>query len=115
MPYLYGLARLLVFPSYSESFGLPIVEAMACGCPVITSTGGACPEVAGTAALIVDPSDLPGLIEAIKSILTDAELSRYLSESGIKRAKEFSWTKSAEKVVSMFQESVGPIPAIIRP
>ncbi len=98
MPLLYSLAKCLVFPSFSESFGLPIVEAMACGCPVVTSTGGACPEVAGDAALVVEPTDVEGLTSAITRILKDPELSRSLTAKGLKRASDFSWARSAEKV-----------------
>lgn len=104
MPYLYSMAKMLVFPSYSESFGLPIVESMACGCPVITSTTTCCPEIAGDAGLLVDPTDFKGLSQAMDSILSKPELSQELSEKGFKRAKEFSWEKSAEKLIRIFQE-----------
>jgi glycosyltransferase involved in cell wall biosynthesis len=65
MPAVYSMARALVFPSRYESFGLPIVEGMACGCLVVTSTKGACPEVAGDAALLVEPDDVEGLASAM--------------------------------------------------
>ena len=104
MPYLYSLAKLLAFPSFSESFGIPLAEAMACGCPVVTSTGGSCPEVVGDAAIVVEPTDVQGLSTAMDRILTDADLSRQLSEKGLERAKEFSWTLSAEKTVRICKE-----------
>ena len=104
MPHIYSLAKILIFPSYSESFGLPLVEAMACGCPVITSTSGACPEIVGDAAIVVDPTDVEGLTTAIRSLLTDSELCLKLSEKGLKRAGDFSWTRSAEKVIRIFKE-----------
>ena len=107
MPYLYSLARLLVFPSYSESFGIPLAEAMACGCPVVTSTGGSCPEVAGDAGIVVEPTDVQGLSKAIHSIVSDPQLSRRLSEKGLKRASEFSWTQSAEKIIRICKELLG--------
>ncbi len=104
MPYLYSLAKMLAFPSYSESFGLPILEGMACGCPVITSNKASCPEIAGDAALIVEPTDFKGLAEAMDSILGNSKLRQELLEKGFKRAKEFSWERSAEKLIRIFQE-----------
>jgi glycosyltransferase involved in cell wall biosynthesis len=106
MPYIYSLAKLLMMPSYSESFGLPLVEAMACGCPVITSTTSCCPEIVGDAGIVVDPTDVKGLTFAISSILTDQELSQRLTEKGIKKASEYSWTNSAKKVIRIFNELI---------
>jgi glycosyltransferase involved in cell wall biosynthesis len=106
MPYLYSLARALLFPSYSESFGLPLVEAMACGCPVITSTGGACPEIVGDAALVIDPTDVGGLTESLRRVLVDADLRRVLVENGLRRAAAFSWRGSAERMIEIFEEVV---------
>lgn len=106
MPYVYSLAKLLIFPSYSESFGLPLVEAMACGCPIVTSTGGSCPEIVNDAAIVVEPTDTIGLSTAMRNLLTNPELCRKLSEKGLQRASEFSWNKSAEKVIRIFKEII---------
>jgi len=106
MPHLYSLAQALVFPSFSESFGIPLVEAMACGCPVVTSTGGSCPEIVGDAALVVDPSDVEELSRSITTLLSDRQTRQNLSEKGFTRAREFSWTQSAKKVIGIFREIV---------
>jgi glycosyltransferase involved in cell wall biosynthesis len=100
MPALYGLARALVFPSRYESFGIPIVEAMACGCPVITSSTSACPEVAGGAAILVDPDDVEGLASAMYRVSLDDPLVRDLQQRGLRRAADFSWTASARTLLS---------------
>ncbi|HEY7613925.1 MAG TPA: glycosyltransferase family 1 protein [Gemmatimonadales bacterium] len=99
MPALYSMARALVFPSRYESFGIPIVEAMACGCPVITATTSACPEVAGDAALLVDPDDVEGLATAMYRVSVDDVLADDLRRRGLRRAAGFSWSESARTLL----------------
>ena len=95
MPAVYSMAGALLFPSYYESFGLPLVEAMACGCPVITSDAPACPEVVGGAALIVDPDDVEALADAMLRLVREPALRDDLRERGLGRAAQFSWARSA--------------------
>jgi glycosyltransferase involved in cell wall biosynthesis len=100
MPALYSMARALVFPSRYESFGIPIVEAMACGCPVITATTSACPEVAGDAAILVDPDDVDGLADAMYRVSLDDALAEGLRQRGLRRSAGFSWTASARTLLA---------------
>lgn len=95
-----------VFPSLYENFGMPIIEAMACGCPVITSNVTACPEVAGDAALLVDPRSVDSIREAMARLSADDVLRQDLREKGLARAAQFTWGKSAQEHLDMFQQVV---------
>lgn len=98
LPSLYKGARGLLFPSLYEGFGLPVLEAMACGTPVITSLCTSLPEVAGDAAILVDPMQTPELQDAIERLEQDASLRHELVAKGFDRAKLFTWEKTAQKV-----------------
>ncbi len=103
MPRLLSAASALVFPSLYEGFGLPIVEAFACGCPVITSNVSSMPEVAGDAAVLVDPKDVEGISAAIDNVLGDSALAKTLSLKGLERAKGFSWENTALETLKVFE------------
>jgi glycosyltransferase involved in cell wall biosynthesis len=104
---LYQQARLFVFPSRYEGFGLPVLEAMACGCPVITSNASSLPEVAGDAAIQVDPLDVDNLASAIVKVLEDDELRSGLSARGLHRARQFSWDRTARETIAVYKRVVG--------
>jgi alpha-1,3-rhamnosyl/mannosyltransferase len=99
---LYNGATALVYPSIYEGFGLPILEAMACGCPVICSDTASMPEVAGDAALLVNPFDVEALAHALETIITDTELRQTKSAMGYQQAAQFSWRQSAQQVAEIF-------------
>ncbi len=98
----YSGAECFVLPSLYEGFGLPPVEAMACGCPVIVSNVTSLPEVAGGAALLVDPHDERALADAMEAVLTDRELRAVLRERGLARAAEFSWVRAARETLAVY-------------
>lgn len=102
--FLYNLSDMLIFPSFYEGFGWPIVEAFACGTPVITSNTSSMPEIAGDASLIVDPSNPKDISNAIMRILTDKDLRENLTSKGLKRAKYFRWETHAEQVLNVYEE-----------
>ncbi|NEO83385.1 MAG: glycosyltransferase family 4 protein [Spirulina sp. SIO3F2] len=103
LPQLIAQAIALVFPSLWEGFGLPVLEAMACGTPVITSNVSSLPEVAGDAALLVDPYNLDELIAAMHAIATDYNLRDNLSELGLLRSSEFSWAKTGQQTLEVLK------------
>ncbi len=103
IPAIYNLASLFVFPSLYEGFGIPVLEAMACGCPVITTETGCSPEVAGDAAVLVNPYDPEHIAEAIQKVLTEEMLRKQLIERGLRRVQQFSWQKCAEETLALFE------------
>ncbi|MEA3459784.1 MAG: glycosyltransferase family 1 protein [Chloroflexota bacterium] len=102
LPALYSLAELLVFPSLYEGFGLPPLEAMACGVPVVTSNTSSLPEVVGDAGLMVQPTDVEGLAEAMGRALEDRALRGRMIEKGLRRARKFTWEKSARQLLGIY-------------
>ena len=100
----YRLARAFVFPSLYEGFGLPPLEAMACGTPVVTSNVSSLPEVAGDAALLVDPYDAEAIAAGIGQALTDEPLRAELITRGYARARSFSWTQSVKKIHDIYMQ-----------
>ena len=101
---LYNAASLFVYPSLYEGFGLPVLEAMACGCPVITSATSSLPEVAGDAALLVDPYNVEKLAAAMAEILDNQALATTLRERGVKQAKLFSWERCAQETLAVYNQ-----------
>jgi glycosyltransferase involved in cell wall biosynthesis len=104
LPGLYVQAELLVLPSFDEGFGLPTLEAMACGTPVIVSDGGALPEVVGEAGLIYELSKPDGLVQALQECLSNKDLRLCLRSKGLIRAQTFSWQHTAELVWNTLNE-----------
>jgi glycosyltransferase involved in cell wall biosynthesis len=100
---LYRRASLFVFPSRYEGFGLPVLEAMACGCPVVSSNASSLPEVAGDAAILVEPSDIEGFARQMERVLTDRALWADLRERGLARAAQFSWDRTARETVAVYR------------
>lgn len=104
LPAFYKAADLLVYPSFAEGFGLPIVEAMACGTPVVTSTTTSMPEVAGDAALLVAPSDVEAMAQAIHDVLRHSALAERLKNKGFKRAARFRWETTARDTLAVYEQ-----------
>jgi alpha-1,3-rhamnosyl/mannosyltransferase len=109
---LYNRAEALVFPSLYEGFGLPVLEAMACGCPVICSNATSLPEVAGKAALFVEPRDEEAIAEAMRRIVEDDNIRRSLAQQGVQRAALFDWRKTVAATVLVYREIAPWLPDI---
>src|SRR5438445_10942656 len=103
LPAIYSAAEVLAFPSLYEGFGLPILEAMACGTPVVASHASCLPEVAEGAALLVDPTNVEGLTSALELALVDVDLRQRLIKQGRQRATEYSWRRAAEALVDVYE------------
>lgn len=106
MPAILTLAHALIYPSLRESFGIPILEGMACGTPVLTSKAASMPEVAGNAALLVDPKQVNDIKKGISQITQDIQLRNKLIPKGLARAKEFSWKSTAKQYLSIYEETL---------
>ncbi len=100
---LYSLADVFAFPSFFEGFGVPPLEAMACGAPVITSNTSSLPEVVGEAALTVDPHNIDELAQAITRLLSEETLREELRQKGFERAQLYTWPKAAQKMLNVYQ------------
>lgn len=103
LPGLYAGADLFVYPSTAEGFGLPVLEAMACGTPVVCSNTTSLPEVIGEAGITVDPKDVAGLSEAISRILSAGQLRKDMISHGLERAKTFSWGRAAKQTIDVYR------------
>jgi glycosyltransferase involved in cell wall biosynthesis len=106
LPALYSAATLFIYPSLYEGFGLPLLEAMACGTPVIASNRSALPEVVGQAGLLVDPFDIEAITGALSTVLADEALQQRLSEAGRHQAARFTWDKMAAELVKLYQKVI---------
>jgi glycosyltransferase involved in cell wall biosynthesis len=103
LPALYSGCTLFVFPSLYEGFGLPVLEAMACGAPVACSNASSLPEVTADAALLFDPLDVKAIAAALQSGVEDADLRRSLAEQGVRQAANFSWVRTAAETLALYQ------------
>jgi glycosyltransferase involved in cell wall biosynthesis len=104
LPAFYNGASIFVFPSLYEGFGLPPLEAMACGTPVITSNRASLPEAVGDAGIMVDPDDIEGLAKAMVKLTTDEELRQTMIKRGLERVKLFSPEKAAAATIEVYRE-----------
>lgn len=100
----YKNAKAFVMPSFEEGFGIPLLEAMACGCPVVSSNAGSLPEVGSDACLYFDPHNQEDMINQISKILDDLNLRKELIKKGLKRYKKFSWQKLAKQTLEVYQK-----------
>ncbi|GBD07853.1 D-inositol 3-phosphate glycosyltransferase [Candidatus Thermoflexus japonica] len=107
LPLWYNAATLLAYPSRYEGFGMPPLEAMACGTPVIAARASSLPEVVGEAGLLVDPDDVEGWVEGIRTLLRDGALRDMLRARGLARARQFSWEATVKAIVAFYKMNRG--------
>jgi len=105
LPHFYGGAACFVYPSLFEGFGLPLIEAMACGTPVISSDRTALPELVAAAGLVVDPLSVDALADAMARMLGDADLARELGRRGLERSRRYSWAATARRTLAIYREA----------
>lgn len=103
LPYFYNGATLFIFPSLYEGFGMPVLEAMACGTPVVCSHTSSLPEIAGETAIFVDPHNIKAMAEGMKKVIDDKGLRKRLSLAGLKQARKFSWHRTAQKTLEIYR------------
>ena len=103
LPALYNAATLFAFPSLYEGFGLPVMEAMACGVPILTSGSSATAEVAAGAAVLVDPQDTDAIRDGLRELLADPLLRDHFARRGLDRAAQFSWIRAAEETHAVYE------------
>jgi glycosyltransferase involved in cell wall biosynthesis len=105
LPLWYAAATVFTLPSLYEGFGMPLLEAMACGTPVVTTTSSSLPEVVGDAGITVPPTDADALGAALLQVLSDAELRADMRERGLRQAQRFSWRTTAEHTLKAYQDA----------
>jgi glycosyltransferase involved in cell wall biosynthesis len=110
LPEIYHAAEAFLFPSVYEEFGIPVVEAMACGCPVVSSNTGAIPELADGCALLAAPFDSEAMAANLARLLAEPSLAKELRDKGLERAKQFSWSEAARRTLEIFRKVHG-VPA----
>ncbi len=106
MPLLYSAASALLYPSLYEGFGLPVIEAMACGTPVITSNVSSLPEVGGDAAFYITPTNITEMADGIVQVMNDLDLRKQMIERGYEQSKKFQWSKVAEQTIACYDRLV---------
>jgi glycosyltransferase involved in cell wall biosynthesis len=109
----YNRAAVFAYPSLYEGFGLPILEAMACGAPVVSSNTSSLPEVGGDAALFADPHDAEGFTAQVLRVLRDPALRARMVEAGLRRTRQFSWRRTAEETIAVYQSVCGAAHAAV--
>jgi glycosyltransferase involved in cell wall biosynthesis len=107
LPVLYNMSRFFIYPSQYEGFGLPILEAMACGTPVITTQVSSMPEITGEAAMLIPLGDVETLALSIKRLWHDADLRQMMSKQGLQRAAGFSWNRAAQQTLDVYRYVLG--------
>jgi glycosyltransferase involved in cell wall biosynthesis len=108
LPLWYSAADLFVYPSLYEGFGLPPLEAMACGTAVISSTASSLPEVVGEAGLLIDPADTEALAKAMEQVLSDTEMRKQMQSAGLVQAQNFSWERTARQTIESYRRALTP-------
>lgn len=106
LPYIYSRASALIFPSLYEGFGLPILEALACGTLVVTSTSSSMPELAGGLGVLVDPRDPSAIAAGIDRVLVDTELRARVAREGPEWARQFTWERTARETIAVYEEAM---------
>lgn len=102
LPYIYSGAKAFLYPSLRESFGIPILESMACGCPIITSNTSAIPEIAGQGAILIDPINIKEIQVSIEKLLEDEDFRSKQIQYGLERVKLFSWNNTAKELIKLY-------------
>ena len=101
---LYNCALAMIYPSLYEGFGLPLLEAMACGCPVVASNATSLPEVVGDAGLLCNPDDHTDMADAIEQVISSDSLRATMAEKGLVRVKKFSWQRAAQETLAVYEK-----------